>query len=83
MYDTFATPLAVVILVGFIAALVYNFTRRKLDSFENLAITFALVYGLFIVLSSTFSRYERINPRLLSHLCIYLLLGLHQLGYVT
>jgi hypothetical protein len=45
--DTFATPLAVIILVGFIAALVYNFFRRKLDSFENLAITFRA--GLWVV----------------------------------
>ena len=75
MYNIFATPLAIVILAGFIVALLYNFLRRKLDSFENLAITFALVYGLFIVLSSTFSRYERINPRLLSPMYIPALWG--------
>ena len=75
MYNVFATPLAIIILVSFIAALLYNYRRRKLDSFENLAITFALVYGLFIVLSSTFSRYERINPRLLSPMYIPALWG--------
>lgn len=70
-----ATPIAIVIFVGFIAALTFNYYRRKLDSFENLAITFALVYGAFIVLSSTFSRYERINHRLLSPLYITALWG--------
>lgn len=75
LYGVFATPIAIIILVGFIAALAFNYTRRKLDSFENLAITFALVYGLFIVLSSTFSRYERINPRLLSPMYIPALWG--------
>ncbi|RYU86539.1 hypothetical protein EWM62_17955 [Mucilaginibacter terrigena] len=75
MYTLVALPLAIIILAGFIAALAFNFTRRKLDSFENLAITFALVYGLFIVLSSTFSRYERINPRLLSPMYIPALWG--------
>jgi hypothetical protein len=75
LYVVFALPLAVVILAGFIAALAFNHTRRRLDSFENLAITFALVYGLFIVLSSTFSRYERINPRLLSPMYIPALWG--------
>ncbi|TSD66203.1 hypothetical protein FFF34_002035 [Inquilinus sp. KBS0705] len=70
-----ATPLASIILLGFIAALAYNYYRRHLDSFENLAITFALVYGLFIVLSSTFSRYERINHRLLSPMYIPALWG--------
>ncbi|MET3979516.1 hypothetical protein ABIB62_002102 [Mucilaginibacter sp. UYP25] len=75
MYTIFALPLGIVILVGFIVALAFNFTRRKLDSFENIAITFALVYGLFIVLSSTFSRYERINPRLLAPMYIPALWG--------
>lgn len=68
-------PLATLIFVGFIAALAYNYFRRKLDSFENLAITFALVYGLFIVVSSTFSRYERINHRLLAPIYIPALWG--------
>ncbi|WP_454800717.1 hypothetical protein [Mucilaginibacter phyllosphaerae] len=75
LYSVFALPLAIIILVGFIAALLFNYTRRKLDSFENMAITFALVYGLFIVLSSTFSRYERINPRLLAPMYIPALWG--------
>jgi hypothetical protein len=70
-----ATPLAIIILLGFIAALAYNYFRRRLDSYENLAITFALVYGLFIVLSSTFSRYERINHRLLAPMYIPALWG--------
>ena len=70
-----ATPLAVIILVGFIAALAYNYYRRRLTSYENLAITFALVYGLFIILSSTFSRYERINHRLLAPIYIPALWG--------
>lgn len=68
-------PLATIILLGFIAALAYNYYRRHLDSFENLAITFALVYGLFIVISSTFSRYERINHRLLAPMYITALWG--------
>ena len=42
-YDL-ATPIAIIMLLGFIAALAYNYYRRKLDSFENLAITFALVF---------------------------------------
>jgi hypothetical protein len=70
-----ALPLASIMLIGFIVALIYNYTRRRLNSYENLAITFALVYGLFIVLSSTFSRYERINHRLLSPMYIPALWG--------
>ena len=70
-----ATPVATIMLVGFIAALAYNYFRRHLNSFENLAITFALVYGLFILISSTFSRYERINHRLLAPIFIPALWG--------
>ncbi|RFZ85453.1 hypothetical protein DYU05_07605 [Mucilaginibacter terrenus] len=70
-----AIPIASVMLLGFIAALTYNFYRRHLNSYENLAITFSLVYGLFIILSSTFSRYERINSRLLSPLYLTTLWG--------
>ncbi|GAA3983624.1 hypothetical protein [Mucilaginibacter dorajii] len=68
-------PLASLIFIGFIAALGYNYYRRHLTSFENLAITFALVYGAFIVISSTFSRYERINHRLLAPIYIPALWG--------
>lgn len=70
-----ALPVASLILIGFIIALAYNYFRKHLNSYENLAITFSLVYGLFIVLSSTFSRYERINSRLLSPLYITALWG--------
>jgi hypothetical protein len=65
-----AIPVATVMLLGFVAALTYNYYRRHLNSYENLAITFSLVYGLFIIVSATFSRYERINHRLLSPLFI-------------
>jgi hypothetical protein len=65
-----AIPIATIMLLGFIAALTYNYYRRHLNSYENLAITFSLVYGLFIIVSATFSRYERINHRLLSPLFI-------------
>lgn len=68
-------PLAVIIFTGFIVALAYNYNRRHLNSYENLAITFALVYGAFIVISSTFSRYERINHRLLAPIYIPALWG--------
>jgi hypothetical protein len=78
-----ATPLAIVIFVGFIAALTFNYYRRRLDSFENLAITFALVYGAFIVISSTFSRYERINHRLLAPIYIPALWGYTSWGLLV
>jgi hypothetical protein len=72
-YDTLAAPLAWLILIFLVVVFVYNLLRNKANSYENIALTFALVYGLFIIISSTFSRYERINPRLLSPMFIPLL----------
>jgi hypothetical protein len=63
------------LFAGLIALLVINFRKKKLGSFENIAVTFAFVYGAFIIISSTFSRYERINSRLLSPVYIALLLS--------
>jgi hypothetical protein len=74
-YDVFAIPIACLLLIGFILALTWNAIKHRLNTYENLAITFFVVYALFMILSATFSRYERINSRLLSPLFIPLLWG--------
>jgi hypothetical protein len=83
MYPTFATPLAVIILVGFIAALVYNFFRRKLDSFENLAITFRA--GLWVVYCAVVYLFalRADQPALISAYVYTGPLGVHQLGHAA
>jgi hypothetical protein len=53
----------------------YNYLKKQVNSYENLVVAFTFVYGAFIIISSTFSRYERINSRLLSPLFITLLLS--------
>jgi hypothetical protein len=55
------------------AFFLYNQFKRKANTYENIALTFALIYGLFIIISSTFTRYERINTRLLAPMFIPLL----------
>ena len=59
-----------VVLISFITAIIIKILRRRVNGYEMIALTFALIYGAFIILSSTFSRYERINDRLLSPMYI-------------
>jgi len=63
------------VFLGLISLLAWKTLSRRPNSYENIIIAFALVYGLFIVLSATFSRFERINSRLISPLFIPLLLS--------
>lgn len=75
-YHSLATPLAAVILLALITILIYQLIKGDMSRYENIALSFGLIYGLFIIVSSTFSRYERINPRLLSPIVIPLLWSL-------
>jgi hypothetical protein len=66
--------LAVAVMVLFFTFFIRNFKHWKaFYSFENVAVSFFIVYVLFIVISSTFSRYETINNRLLAPAYIPLL----------
>jgi len=68
--DSVALAVAIITIVGLMIALWFHTFRRNLNHYLVIAITFSLIYGLFIVLSSTFSRYERINDRLLAPMYI-------------
>ncbi|MDB5110582.1 MAG: hypothetical protein JWR67_1696 [Mucilaginibacter sp.] len=71
----FATLITALLFAALIGMLVYNYLKKQVNSYENLVVAFTFVYGAFIIISSTFSRYERINSRLLSPLFITLLLS--------
>jgi hypothetical protein len=73
--DRFAIPIAAVVLVGIIALLLWKAYKGQLNSYENVCIAFAIVYGLFIVISATISRYEQINSRLLAPMFVPLLIA--------
>jgi hypothetical protein len=72
---TYAIPLTILLFVFLTAVLLYGYLKKNIGSYENLAVAFTFVYGAFIIVSSTFSRYERINTRLLSPLFVTLLLS--------
>lgn len=68
--------LAIVAMVFFIFYFIRNVRRwSSYYSFENTIVAFFIVYVSFIVISSTISRYETINNRLLSPAFLPLLWG--------
>jgi hypothetical protein len=71
----FATTMAIVLFATLAGVLICNYLKKQASRYENIAVAFTFVYGAFIVVSSTLSRYERINTRLLSPLFITLLLS--------
>jgi len=71
----YATLIAFLLFAWLIGILIYNYSKKQVSSYENLVIAFTFVYGAFIIISSTLSRYERINSRLLSPMFITLLLS--------
>jgi hypothetical protein len=67
--------LAVAVMALFFVFFIRNFRHWKAYySFENVNVSFFIVYVLFIIISSTLSRYEPINNRLLAPAFIPLLL---------
>ena len=71
----FAALVTFVLLMAPVAVLLRKAYRGRINSYENIVIAFAVVYGLFIVISASISRYERINSRLLSPMFIPLLIA--------
>jgi hypothetical protein len=69
----YATLITALLFVGLITLLVYNYIQKKIYRYEVIAVAFTFVYGAFIIISSTLSRYERINTRLLAPFFITLL----------
>lgn len=59
--------LALAVIILFLIFFIKNIRHWKAYyTFENIAVSFFIVYVLFIVISSTLSRYETINNRLLA-----------------
>ncbi len=67
----FSFSLGLIFLLGALITFIYRVKKQKdYKSFENITTTFFLVFGWFMVISATVSRYEPINARLLSPLFI-------------
>jgi hypothetical protein len=72
-----AFSITLLLVVAFIAAFLYKAFRKKTAyaSYENIVTAFFIVFALFMIISATISRYERLNNRLLSPLFIPFILG--------
>lgn len=73
--DAYAVLITSVILLSLIGILVWKTFKHRINSYENIVIAFAVVYGLFIPLWATLSRFETINSRLYSPMFIPLLIS--------
>jgi hypothetical protein len=73
--DHYAAPIAAFVLLALTGILVFKALRRQINSYENIIIAYTVVYGLFIILIATFSRFEQLNSRLLSPMFIPLLIS--------
>ncbi len=73
--DKIAVAFATVVIAGLTVLLITRTVQHHLNSYENIIICFTLVYGLFILIIASISRFERMNSRLLSPMFIPLLLS--------
>jgi hypothetical protein len=73
--DNYAALFTAVIFLTLIGILLWKAWTGRINSYENIVIAFAIVYGLFIVISASISRYERINSRLIAPMFIPLLIS--------
>ena len=71
----FAGLITSVIFISLIGVLLWKAYKRRINSFENIVIALAVVYGLFIVVIATFSRFETINSRIIAPMFIPLLIA--------
>jgi hypothetical protein len=73
--DPIAVAFATIVILGLGTLLIVRVVQHHLNSYENVIICFTLVYGLFILIIATVSRFERMNSRLLSPMFVPLLLS--------
>jgi hypothetical protein len=71
----YAALITSVIFLSLIAVLSWKAFKGKINSYENIIIAFAIVYGLFIIVWASLQRFERINSRLLTPMFIPLLIA--------
>ncbi|WP_214071022.1 hypothetical protein [Mucilaginibacter sp. dw_454] len=73
--DHYAIPITIFILFSLIGILIFKTIKGQINSYENIIIVYTVVYGLFIILIATFSRFETLNSRLLSPMFIPLVIS--------
>ncbi|MES2809014.1 MAG: hypothetical protein V4619_10340 [Bacteroidota bacterium] len=64
-----------IFLTVLLALLICKVIKKKISNGDSIIITFAFTYGMFMILLATFSRFERLDSRLLSPIFVPLLIG--------
>lgn len=72
----YAIAIACFLLLFLVGLLVWKGIKGRMNTGETIIIMFAAVYGIFIPVLATFSRFEPLNSRLLSPMFICLLIGI-------
>jgi hypothetical protein len=72
----YAIVIACIILASLVALLVWKGIKNRINTGETIIIMFAAVYGIFIPVLASLSRFEPLNSRLLSPMYICLLIGI-------
>jgi hypothetical protein len=66
-HHAFALLIGIIVLAIFVLLFIVRIrSRLNYESYENISAAFFVIYASFILISSTLSRYETINSRLLS-----------------
>ncbi|MFD2871435.1 hypothetical protein ACFS5N_03075 [Mucilaginibacter ximonensis] len=73
--DHYAIPITAFVIIALIGILVFKAIKGQINSYENIIIAYTVIYGLFIILIATFSRFEQLNSRLLSPMFIPLVIS--------
>jgi len=74
--DKYAVIIGCIILAFLVGLLVWKGIKNRINTGETIIIMFAAVYGIFIPVLASFSRFEPLNSRLLSPMFICLLIGI-------
>jgi hypothetical protein len=72
----YATFISCTVLAFLLGLLVWKGIKDRINTGETIIIMFAVVYGIFIPVLATFSRFEPLNSRLMSPVYICLLIGI-------
>ena len=71
----FATAIAAIIFIALISAFLWRAFKDKINNCENIVLSFAIVYGLFILIWASIQRFEQISSRLMAPMFIPLLIA--------
>jgi len=71
----YAITISCIILLFLVGLIICRFFKGNLNTPEGVITTFAAIYGIFLPVLATFSRFEPLNSRLMSPVFVCMLIG--------